>query len=103
MKLSELKIIDAALGASAGPAKVIVQGYIRQLEAKTDAQVDAFNRYAAHFGLRPDQLGKVFKIRGTNYRITGLNPGAPRYPINAVRVYDGKLFRVPANEAKSAA
>jgi hypothetical protein len=105
VKLSELRIIDQALSAFpvASPARQIVQREIRQLEAKADNQVAAFNAYCTHFGLRPDQLGKVFEIRRTKYRITGINPGAPRFPINVVRVHDGKVFRVPAADARSAA
>lgn len=105
MKISELRIIDQALSSfpEASPARRIVKREIAAIEAKQSQMVASFNALAHHFGLRPDQLGKVFHIRRTAYRITGLNPGAPKYAVNCVRVQDGKPFRVPVDCARSAA
>jgi hypothetical protein len=93
VKLSELKIIDAALGASAGQAKAIVQGYIRQLEAKANNKVAAWNAWAPSLGLKKEDLGRIVTLRGTRYQIAGVNPGARKNAIAIVRVHDKKEFR----------
>ena len=62
----------------------------------------AFARYCAIFGFKPEHLGATFKSGPTMYRITGLNPGAPRFPVLAERVYDGKGFKFPEESVKRA-
>lgn len=57
-----------------------------------------FERHASQFGLSPSDFGRSFLFKGKPYRITGLNPGAWRFPIEADRVRDGKGFRFPADQ-----
>lgn len=101
MKLSELVMIKAEL--SPGPGMAIVDREIAQIKTKSDHLQASWNAYCTHYGLRPDQLGKIFRIKGTQYRITGINPGAPRFAVQCVRVRDSKSFRVPPDAARSAA
>jgi len=60
----------------------------------------AFNANAAFYGLKPEDLGRVFSQHGTAYKITGLAPNASRYPILAERVHDGKGFKFTADGVK---
>lgn len=59
-----------------------------------DPKVLDWNRYAAGFGLSPEDLGKTFVSKGTTYRIVGLDIGRRAYPVVAERA-DGSpmLFR----------
>ena len=93
MKLSELKIVKASLPE--GTAMQIVDRYIGELEAKEQGRVNDFNAYCKHFGLEPHHLGMTFIFRGRGYRITGLNPAAPKFAVNVIRLPDGKGFRFP--------
>lgn len=54
-----------------------------------------FDSAAKLLGLPADTFGKQFLFRGRFYEVTGINMAAPRYPINAKRVADGKGFRFP--------
>lgn len=56
----------------------------------------AVKEKAALLGLGEEVVGKLFKYGTRTYRVTGLNPRAPSYPIEAERVPDGKRFRFPA-------
>jgi hypothetical protein len=56
----------------------------------------AWDRHAEAFRMRKEWLGELFTVRGTDYLIAGLNPRRPKYPVDAVRVKDGKKFKFTA-------
>jgi hypothetical protein len=101
VKLSELHLIDAALPA--GPAKVVVQGYIRQIEAKANNKKALWDSWAPSLGLQKEDLGRIVTLRGTRYQIAGINPGARKNAIAIVRVHDKKEFRCSPHYIRSAA
>lgn len=57
-----------------------------------------FGVLAEHFGLKPSDYGRTFRVRGEAFRITALNPNRPKYPISVERVTDGRGFKFPAEE-----
>ena len=57
----------------------------------------AFERDAILFGLRPEHFGATFVSNGREFRVTGLNARAPKYPIKATCVLDGKPYKFPAS------
>lgn len=57
-----------------------------------------FEHLASRYGLAPSDFGKTFWMKGTQYKITGINQSAPRYAITGERVRDGKGFRFPARD-----
>jgi hypothetical protein len=59
-----------------------------------------FKSLAHVFGLRPEDLGSKFNVRGTTYQITGLKSRRRKYPISAIRVSDGKAFKFPEATVK---
>ena len=61
----------------------------------------AFKQNAVDLGLDPESLGTTFKVRGTEYRITGLVPRRHKYPISAERVRDGRGFKFPISTVAS--
>jgi hypothetical protein len=59
-------------------------------------EAEAFKRYAEHYGLKPEDLGKIISHAGSQFRIVGLKPNSRRFPILAERLPDGKRFVLPA-------
>lgn len=49
--------------------------------------------YAKQFNLPSDAFGKTFTTKGTEYRITGIKPNRPKFPVEAVRVRDNAPFK----------
>lgn len=66
-------MIDMAVNTAAG--------------AKSAGQV-AFENHCRWYGLSETDFGKTFWSRGTQYRITGISPSRPKYPIDVERVHD---------------
>lgn len=56
-----------------------------------------FEVMAESYGLAPGDLGRKFTVRGETFRITGLNPNRPKYPIDAERLPDRRGFKFPAD------
>ena len=52
---------------------------------------------AESYGLAPSDLGREFTARGETFRITGLNPNRPRYPVDAERLPDRRGFKLAAD------
>lgn len=72
------------------------------LKLKADgAATTDFENYSTLFGLQPTDLGKVIVVGGYAYTITGINPNAPKYPVNGTR-QDGKKFKFSADTVKRA-
>lgn len=55
-----------------------------------------FEVLAPQFGLKPSDYGRSFSRQGEHYRIVGINPNRPKYPISAERVADGRGYKFPA-------
>jgi hypothetical protein len=106
--------IDAALkqvaekhGISlrAGNARFGPDNMSMKLEAaiiSSDGQVKSpertdFERHAAMFGFKADDLGATFPFRGTTYEIVGLKVRSRKYPVLGKRA-DGKTFKFNAND-----
>lgn len=63
-------------------------------------EAEAFKREAHFFGLQPTDLGRSFRSGGHTYKITGLKPNSPRFPVLATRM-DGKGFKFPSDSVKA--
>ena len=57
----------------------------------------AFERDAYQFGLTADQFGATFVSNGQEFRVTGINTRAPKYPIKATCLLSGKPYKFPAS------
>lgn len=55
-----------------------------------------FEVMAPEYGLQPEDFGREFSSRGERFRITGIDPRRPRYPVSAVRIPDGKGYKFTA-------
>lgn len=56
-----------------------------------------WNTYCHRYGLKPSDLGKIFRVGKNEYKTTGLNIRSHKDPISCVRTADGRYFRMPAN------
>ncbi|WP_245437299.1 hypothetical protein, partial [Mesorhizobium helmanticense] len=57
---------------------------------------DRFEFLAEHFGLAPSDFGREFRTGSERFRITGIYPKRPRYPISAERIPDRRGFKFAA-------
>jgi len=57
-----------------------------------------FAKAAEHLGLKPTDFGREFVDRGERFRITGIDPRRPKYPISAERISDGRACKFPLDE-----
>ena len=57
-----------------------------------------FEALAEAFGLSADDYGRQFTTGRDTFRITGIDPRRPKYPISAQRVPDGQNFKFTADQ-----
>ena len=57
----------------------------------------AFERDAHQFGLTSEHFGATFVSNGQEFRVTGINTRAPKYPIKATCLLSGKPYKFPAS------
>jgi hypothetical protein len=55
-----------------------------------------FEALAEEYGLSPDDFGREFSTGQEWFRVAGINPRRPKYPISATRLVDGKGFKFTA-------
>jgi len=55
-----------------------------------------FEVLAGDFGLNASDFGREFRANGEAFRITGLSPRRPKYPIDAERLSDRGQFKFTA-------
>lgn len=52
-----------------------------------------FEALAEAFGLSPADFGRQFSTGRESFRITGIDPRRPKYPVSAQRIPDGQGFK----------
>jgi hypothetical protein len=57
-----------------------------------------FEALAEAFGLSPTDYGRQFGAGRDLYRITGIDPRRPRYPVSAERIPDGQGFKFTSDQ-----
>ena len=57
---------------------------------------DRFEFLAEHYGLQPSDFGREFGTGSERFRIAGIDPKRPRYPISAERIPDCGGFKFTA-------
>ena len=55
-----------------------------------------FQALAEEFGLSPDDFGREFSTGQERFRVAGIDPRRPKYPISATRIPDGKGYKFTA-------
>lgn len=62
-----------------------------------DSKAQEFKAAASLVGLKADDLGKTFIIRGTSYEVEGLNLRARKFPVLAKSMQNGKTYKFQAD------
>jgi hypothetical protein len=57
-----------------------------------------FEAFAEAFGLTAADYGRQFSTGRETFRITGIDPRRPKYPISAERIPDGQGFKFTADQ-----
>jgi len=55
-----------------------------------------FEVLAAEYGLSPGDFGREFSTGRERFRVAGIDPRRPKYPISVVRIPDGKGYKFTA-------
>ncbi len=55
-----------------------------------------FEALAEEFGLWPDDFGREFSTGRERFRVAGIDPRRPKYPVSATRIPDGKGYKFTA-------
>ena len=61
--------------------------------ADFDKDRETFMTYAELFGLEKSDYGAVFQSGHQSYKLIGINPNAPKYPLVAKSLKDGREYR----------
>jgi hypothetical protein len=57
-----------------------------------------FEALAEAFGLSPADYGRQFSTGREQFRVTGIDPRRPKYPVSAERIPDGQGFKFTAEQ-----
>ena len=57
-----------------------------------------FEALAEAFGLSPTDYGRQFSTDRESFRVAGIDPRRPKYPISAARIPDGQGFKFTADQ-----
>jgi hypothetical protein len=55
-----------------------------------------FEALAEEFGLSPDDFGREFSTGRERFRVAGIDPRRPKYPISDTRIPEGKGYKLTA-------
>jgi hypothetical protein len=67
-------------------------------EEERKLQKQLFAVAAEHLGLKASDFEREFRVEGDLYKITGIDPRRPKYPISAQRVSDGRACKLPIED-----
>jgi hypothetical protein len=70
--------------------------------AVADAAKAAWNRYCGLCDLPADAVGATVALRDGVYQILRLNPGAPKFPVVARKLADGREYKLRADPVAAA-
>lgn len=67
----------------------------------SDKAKSEWNKYCDLYGFKKSDFGKTFTTpKGKKYKLTGINPKARKFPVNAVSVPGGSEYGFPENISK---
>ena len=91
----------AAAGGTIGTVslKLKFECKVNDPAASAKQERDTFNVYAAMFGLRPEHFGATFQYKRQVFRLIGILPNRPKFPLRAMNVETGKELLFPQQMA----
>lgn len=97
--------ITAHGGSLPHPTEFIAKFKVNVVDAATGeahtAEARNFKNYAAVFGLKASDLGREFMLNGKKFKLTGIMPNRPKFPILAVDA-QGKRFKLTEDTVRAA-
>lgn len=93
---NELGLDVVAAGGSIGATEMTLKFRFktRDVDALEDQKRKEFASKARFIGLQPDDYGLEFIMNGRHYRLTGANTRAPKFPIYAENLVDGRTYKL---------
>lgn len=92
-----LKIAIGRISFTATTLRATLAAEIVEIDPVTGEVIDEaarrFAKLAERYKLDPTDHGRTFHSRKTEYRIVGLSPSRPKYPVDVVRTKDGRKFK----------
>ena len=64
-------------------------------EDMSDVRREQFDGNCFVLGIKPEAYGATFQSRGKTYKITGLKPRSPKFPVIAEDVRSGSSYKFP--------
>ena len=58
-----------------------------------DPERENFERFAALYGVKPSDFGRLFTLNGVRYKLTGIEAGRPKFPFVGERTMTGGRFK----------
>ena len=95
------KVGNASFDGGSVTFKLIVSTVGADGELETP-EAAAFKRNADLFGLKPTDLNRTFVIGTSRYKVTGLKPHSPKFPVITENVATGKSYKWPSETVVSA-
>lgn len=98
----ELKALGDRFGIDISPAGGVYGGLtgevrlavsVRQTLNGVSGAEEEWNLFCGRYGLLPSDFGKTFYHQGVGYKVTGITPSRPKYPVDAQRIADGRPFK----------
>ena len=90
LQAQKIKVSDKFATIELMASAIESDGTVITREAKS------FQEYCHLFGLHKDDLGKEIVMGGVTYKITGLHPNSPKYPVQAQRTDSGQMYKFQA-------
>jgi len=75
---------------------------LQDMAGKQDPDKVLWDHYCGRYGLAPGDYGRTFISNRTLYRITGIAPNRPKFPIWAVRVIDNRQLKFGDSAVRAA-
>lgn len=95
----DIKSHGGIYGEATGVIKLQVD--IRDAGAGVSGKEAEFIKYASYHGLAPSDFGRVFEMRGVQYRISGYNIGKPKFNISGVALSNKRTYGFCSDDVKS--
>lgn len=90
-------------GGQIGAASLVIK--VEATSVDTTAVDDKAKRelgmYGRQYGLIADDHGAIFTSNGKRFKLTGINPGAPKYPITGECLSTGRGYKFGAGTART--
>lgn len=106
--VAKLKEVEAEFGINLtdGNIRFSENSFTMKLEATTgnpaDAAKEKWDAYCFRIGMRPEDFGKTFNVRGDEFRIDGYITKGKKYQVSVSKTSNGRGYKMTASMVKGA-